>query len=372
MRFSAIFSGAMLGVVLVSAHPGHDIGAEVAERSTMLRRLTRKDLSHCAAKLNVRGVTARSTKRRRDLAAQHAKGGSLMGRTLDRLLNESHHSTEQYGLETLESTIFASNNSCVLSPEVTEGPYYVSGEYIRKNVTEDQRGVGLVLDIQVLDTETCEPVTGAFLEIWHCNSTGVYSGVSASGNGNSAVDTSNLNATFLRGVQKTDSDGTVQFDTLFPGHYTGRTTHIHVMVHLNATAETNGTLLDTNASHVGQIFFDQDLINQVEATAVYSSNTQTLTTNAEDSIAAQEAETSDPFLEYVLLGTDVQDGLLGWISFGINTTLSKEVNAAATYYQTGGESNPNAGGGGAPGGAPPNGTFPGGTPPSGTPPSGTS
>lgn len=205
-----------------------------------------------------------------------------------------------------------------------------------------------------------------------CNSTGVYSGVSASGNGNSAVDTSNLNATFLRGVQKTDSDGTVQFDTLFPGHYTGRTTHIHVMVHLNATAETNGTLLDTNASHVGQIFFDQDLINQVEATAVYSSNTQTLTTNAEDSIAAQEAETSDPFLEYVLLGTDVQDGLLGWISFGINTTLSKEVNAAATYYQTGGESNPNAGGGGGPGGAPPNGTFPGGTPPSGTPPSGTS
>lgn len=139
------------------------------------------------------------------------------------------------------------------------------------------------------------------------------------------------------------------------------------MVHLNATAETNGTLLDTNAAHVGQIFFDQDLINQVEAAAVYSANTQTLTTNAEDSIAAQEAETSDPFMEYVLLGTDVQDGLLGWISFGINTTLSKEITAAATYYQTGGEANPNAGGGGGPGGAPPNGTFPGGPPLSGTP-----
>lgn len=118
------------------------------------------------------------------------------------------------------------------------------------------------------------------------------------------------------------------------------------MVHLNATPAANGTLLDVEASHVGQIFFDQDLITQVEATGVYATNTQTLTTNAQDGILAQEAATSDPFTNYVLLGDTVEDGLLGWVAFGIDTTLSKEVSAAAYLYAEGGISNSNGGGGG--------------------------
>ena len=61
-----------------------------------------------------------------------------------------------------------------------------------------------------------------FVDIWHCNATGVYSGVSAAGNGNSESVTSNLNATFLRGIQETDINGIVQVATVFPGHYDGR------------------------------------------------------------------------------------------------------------------------------------------------------
>ncbi|KAK3942635.1 Intradiol ring-cleavage dioxygenase [Diplogelasinospora grovesii] len=368
MHFSKIAALAAAFGPLVSAHPGHDHKAELAERAAILSKLSRKDLSHCAAKLKARGIEARSIKRRNALAAEILKRSNIK-RDVTEVLATSHHSSESYTLATPESTIFATNNSCVLSPEVTEGPYYVAGEYIRQNVIESQAGVNLTLDIQVLDTETCEPVTGAYLEIWHCNSTGVYSGVSASGNGNSATDTSNLDATFLRGVQLTDSDGTVQFDTLFPGHYTGRTNHIHVMVHMNATATTtNNTLLDTtHVGHVGQIFFDQDLVTQVEATSVYAANTQTLTTNDEDGILTQEAATSDPLMEYVLLGSSVDEaGLLGWISFGINTTLSKEVSAAATLYETGGQTNAGSGVGGGPGG-PPSGTgVPTGGVPTGT------
>lgn len=289
-------------------------------------------------------------------------------------LNTSHLSGEDYTLDTPEETIFASNGSCVLSPEVTEGPYYVSGEFIRENVTDGQAGVDLHLELQVLDVNTCEPIANAYTEIWGehffyyqsagpwislmltclaaCNSTGVYSGVSANGNGNSASDTTNLDATFARGIQPTDTDGVASFDTLFPGHYTGRTTHIHVLVHLNATARDNATLLDTTASHVGQVFFDQDLIYEVEATSVYAANTQQLTLNENDGILAQEAATSDPFVEYVLLGDTVESGLLGWLAFGIDPTLSKSVNAAATLYETGGVQNNNGGGGG-PGGPPP-------------------
>lgn len=128
------------------------------------------------------------------------------------------------------------------------------------------------------------------------------------------------------------------------------------MVHLNATPAANGTLMDVEASHVGQIFFDQDLLTEVEATEVYAANTQEVMTNEEDGILLQEAATSDPFLEYVLLGDTVEDGLLGWLAFGIDTTLSKEVSAAAYLYADGGVSNSNGDGGGFPGG------FPGGLP----------
>ena len=34
----------------------------------------------------------------------------------------------------------------------------IDGEMIRKDIVEDQEGVPLYLDIQLIDTSTCEPV----------------------------------------------------------------------------------------------------------------------------------------------------------------------------------------------------------------------
>lgn len=116
---------------------------------------------------------------------------------------------------------------------------------------------------------------------------------------NGATDTSNLNKSFLRGAQITSTDGVAQFETNFPGHYDGRATHLHIMSHLNATAQANGTIWDLTATHAGQLFFDQNLISAVEKTAPYTSNRQRLTANSADSILLQEMATSDPFLEYV-------------------------------------------------------------------------
>lgn len=70
-------------------------------------------------------------------------------------------------------------------------------------------------------TPTCKPVSGIWLDLWHTNATGVYSGLQAGGNGKSG-DTSNLKNTAFRGIQTTDSDGVVQFETMFPGHYTSK------------------------------------------------------------------------------------------------------------------------------------------------------
>lgn len=225
---------------------------------------------------------------------------------------------------------------------------------MRRNVIEDQGGVDIILDYQIIDVDTCEPVPDVYLEIWHCNSTGVYSGVNANGNGDSA-DTTNIDATFLRGIQPTDADGVAQFESLFPGHYTGRATHIHVMAHTNATLFENNTLgNDIYASHVGQAFFDQGLISEVELLEPYASNTQELTLNADDGILAEEAATDgvDPLMQYTLLGDSVSDGLFAWLAFGINTTYSDHVEPAVFRYEDGGVENPDAGGPGD-GGPPP-------------------
>jgi protocatechuate 3,4-dioxygenase beta subunit len=274
-------------------------------------------------------------------------------RDVDSVLATSHNETSLgYTANTDEATLFTGNASCTLTPEVTQGPYYVSGEYVRRNVIEDQEGVDIVLDFQVIDANTCEPVPNVYLEMWHCNSTGVYSGIVANGNGDSS-DATNIDKTFLRGIQVTDSDGVAQFESLFPGHYTSRAPHIHVLVHTNATMLANNTLgSETSASHVGQTFFDQDLITMVEATAPYNTNTQTLTENTDDGILSQEADAGvDPMMDYTLLGDSVSDGLFAWIAFGINGTESYSITPAASYYATGGVEN-NSGSGGA-GGAPP-------------------
>ena len=138
------------------------------------------------------------------------------------------------------------------------------------------------------------------------------------------------------------------------------------MSHVNATVLSNNTISGGAITHVGQMFFDQDLVTLVEATEPYISNTQELTTNAEDSIFAGESDGYDPVVEYVLLGDDVSEGIFAWIAFGQDSTAAYNISAAATLTENGGVANSNSGVGG-PGG-PPSGS---GAPPSGAVPTGT-
>jgi protocatechuate 3,4-dioxygenase beta subunit len=284
--------------------------------------------------------------------------------SFEKYLAVSHLTGSDFKLDTPAAQLFGSNATCALVPEVTIGPYYVEGELIRTDITDGQGGVPVHLDIQFVDISSCAAVPELLIDIWHCNATGVYSGVVAQGQGGLAT-------THGRGAQKSDTDGVVEFDTVFPGHYTGRATHIHMMSTTGAEVLSNGTFTGGTATHIGQVFMDQDLISQVETTSPYSTNQQQLTTNAQDSIAISEATDShDPFLNYVMLGDSISDGLLMWITIGIDTTANYNDNrvAASHYYAGGGVANSNsggAGGAGGPGGAPPNGTA--GGPQSGAP-----
>ena len=125
---------------------------------------------------------------------------------------------------------------------------------------------------------------------------------------------------------------------------------------------TNATTV--HASHVAQIFFDQSLIAEVDTVYPYTENSQELTQNADDTILVQETASMDPFVEYIWMGDNIEDGIFAWISIGIDPTADSEVSSAATIYEDGGVENENAGMGmgGGPGG---NGTD-GGPSPSGS------
>lgn len=75
MRCTSVFLGAV-AAVLVAAHPGHDVAKEQAARSEFLQH-SKKDLSHCAAKIKERGLEARNHQRRQDLAGHLMKKRGL-------------------------------------------------------------------------------------------------------------------------------------------------------------------------------------------------------------------------------------------------------------------------------------------------------
>lgn len=358
----AIFTAALAAIAVVLAHPGHDITHEVHERAEFMARASTQSLqAKCGKVLKARGYTQRATARRQALASDFRQKRSLVQRStltardVNSSLATDHHSNlAGIELTTPQDSLFGDTSSCLLTAEVTEGPYYVTGEAIRANMSESEPGIDLVLDVQVIDVNTCEPLTNQYVDFWHCNSTGVYQGINANGNGD-ASDLANINRTALRGIQPTDDEGVVQMATKFPGYYTGRTVHIHVITHGNGTVLPNNTFTGGTNSHVGQLFFDQDLISAVNAVEPYADNTQTLTANTEDGILTQEAATTDPLVEYVYAGDSVEDGIVGWITIGVDSTANTNVTAAANYGAGGGVANTDAGG-----------SFGGGPPPTGS------
>jgi protocatechuate 3,4-dioxygenase beta subunit len=154
--------------------------------------------------------------------------------------------------------------SCVLSPEMTQGPYYVEGDKVRRDITEGKAGVPLVLRLTVVNASSCKPIKGAAVDIWHCDAGGVYSETSVQ---------STQNLTFMRGIQRTDRNGLVIFRTIYPGWYMGRAVHIHLKVYLGG-----------QTVHTGQLFFSDALTDLVYRRSPYSLRGSRDTRNATDSI----------------------------------------------------------------------------------------
>ncbi|EGZ05563.1 hypothetical protein PHYSODRAFT_307809 [Phytophthora sojae] len=226
---------------------------------------------------------------------------------------------------------------CVLAPETSKPSYYVKGELFRKNTAEDQAGVSLTTELQFIDVNTCKPASMVWIDFWHSNATGVYSGVVGSAAGESS-SASNVSTTFLRGLARTDGHGLVAFTSIFPGHYEGRAPHIDIVATYGGTYQgDNRTHTGGSTIHAGELFFDQDLITEVESTSAYASNTQNLTLNEVDEGLIEAAASGyDPVVEYALLGDTVEAGIFAWISIGIDLTISSNVTVAGALTANGG------------------------------------
>ncbi len=123
--------------------------------------------------------------------------------------------------------------ACILIPKETEGPFPLdlsaNTYYFRKNVRETESGVELKLKLKIIGIDNCLPMSNVRVNIWHCNKDGLYSGY------DNAMNKGQAGKTYLRGYQITDANGEVEFDTIFPGWYSGRIVHIHFQAYVSSS-----------------------------------------------------------------------------------------------------------------------------------------
>ncbi|WP_329337208.1 intradiol ring-cleavage dioxygenase [Streptomyces sp. NBC_00663] len=242
-----------------------------------------------------------------------------------------------------------------LMTSVTEGPYYLDGALVRKDITEGKSGVPLTLRLTVVDaTDGCTPVPGAAVEIWHCDAWGYYSGYTTANPGGSAPAESEDgstadDATYLRGYQIANGNGVVRFETIFPGWYTPRTCHIHVKVHTGGEKE-DGTYEGGKVNYTGQFFFDDDIAQEIFTLEPYSKHSGSYTTLDNDMVYDGGGASSGLLTLKAVHKKDPSKGYKGFLTLGIDP------DAEST----------GAGSGGGGGGTPPSGA-PTGEPPSDAP-----
>lgn len=164
---------------------------------------------------------------------------------------------------------FDQADTCTLLPEKTAGPFPLDEQFERSDITEGIAGHHLRLGLRVVDA-SCAALPGAAVEVWHADPSGDYSAFIDDGGGKDEAE----GTTFLRGTQKADADGIVEFTTVYPGWYTGRAVHIHLRVHV-----------DDDIVATSQLFFDEAVTEQVFGLEPYAEFGLPDTSNATDSIA---------------------------------------------------------------------------------------
>jgi protocatechuate 3,4-dioxygenase beta subunit len=160
------------------------------------------------------------------------------------------------------------SGTCKVYPQQTEGPFYLDLDLVRSDITEGKPGTPMSLEIEVMASD-CTPLEGAAVDVWQCDAGGIYSGFPGQLGG---LDTTGQK--FLRGTQISDADGKVTFESIYPGWYPGRTTHIHFKIHPTPTTAATS-----------QLYFPEDVTAEAYLVAPYDTHGPKDTTNLQDTIA---------------------------------------------------------------------------------------
>jgi protocatechuate 3,4-dioxygenase beta subunit len=174
---------------------------------------------------------------------------------------------------------------CLVSPEQTEGPFFVDEKLNRSDLRVDPAngsvspGVPLLLVLHVsqVANNSCTPVPGVTVDVWHCDALGSYSDVRDNAGG--AGDTRGKK--YLRGYQLTDGQGKVEFQTIYPGWYQGRNVHVHYKIRPNPSSVVGDV---KQWEFTSQLFFDEAITDQVHAQPPYARKGRRDTTNSSDGI----------------------------------------------------------------------------------------
>ena len=215
-------------------------------------------------------------------------------------------------------TTASGNMNVVVTPAVTEGPFFVDENLNRSDLVSNTTRIsvvnGLPLTLQAavytISGSVATPLSGAHVDIWHCDTKGTYSDESAS----QLQTESTKGQTWLRGYQVTDANGAVGFSTIYPIYYNGRTAHIHFKIR---TYDTSG-----NKTHefTSQFFFDDTISDTVFASVPYNTTTIQRTRNANDSVySAKETDgtTVGSHLMLTLTKNSSGSGYTGTFSIGL-------------------------------------------------------
>ena len=201
------------------------------------------------------------------------------------------------------TTDTTTGSSCVLTAALTEGPYFVDEKLNRSDIRSDPSTgavssgqlLTLTFNVSRIAGSACTPLTGAYLDVWHCDASGTYSDVSGS------------SRKFLRGYQITDAAGIAQFTTVYPGWYQGRAVHIHFKLRL-FTGSTK------TYEFTSQFFFNEALTSTVHSQSPYSSKGTRDTLNTSDGIYNSLSSTEKSAL--TLATTKTGDTYAGVINLG--------------------------------------------------------
>ncbi len=252
-------------------------------------------------------IPPRTRLSRRDLLGLAAKGAASVVVSQSFLLACAADASSATDTSSTDGTTTGTTGSstCVLTASLTEGPYFVDEMLNRSDIRTDpvtgavSTGIPLSLNFNVsrVAGSACTPLTGAYLDVWHCDGAGVYSDVSGS------------SRKFLRGYQITDGNGVAAFTTIYPGWYSGRAVHIHFKLRLFAGSTKT-------YEFTSQFFFDDTLTDSVYTQSPYNTRGSRNTRNSNDGIYNSLSTTDKVGL--TLQTSKTSDGYAGIINLGVN------------------------------------------------------